>query len=223
MTFPAPPNGGAPRARKTPEHWNAMASLIGAAVSALTFLLGFIGLPAAGVNSPTGTQETVTATATATATVTATPQTSATTPETQVPSSSGVGGEAYVPILAASKISIPPQSGVCNGNFMFVDLDEPRANASSGSPERIDGGPCIENSHNYWLSNDMEATASMATLDAAGCDKAIRSSPANSLFRLRDGLNWCQYTSENDLALVHVVSTSDDGSLSIEVTTWSVG
>jgi hypothetical protein len=200
-----------------------MASLIGAAVSALTFLLGFIGLPAAGVYSPAGTPSTVTATATVTATVTATPQTSATTPETPVPSSPGAGGEDYAPILTASKISIPTQSGVCNGNFMFVDLDEPRANASSGSPGRIDGGPCIEDSHNNWLSNGMEATTSMATPDAAGCDKAIRSSPANSLFRLRNGLNWCQYTSEKDLALVHVVSTSDDGSLTVEVTTWSVG
>ncbi|QES36505.1 hypothetical protein DEJ48_26670 [Streptomyces venezuelae] len=102
---------------------------------------------------------------------------------------------------------------------MFVDLDEPRANSDDAG--LVDGGPCIEGSHNFWLSNDLDITTSMASLSAAGCDKAIQTSPANSTFRLRNGLDWCQTTSEGDLALVHVVSTSDDGSLVIEVTTWS--
>ncbi|WP_371545862.1 hypothetical protein OG266_13815 [Streptomyces sp. NBC_00554] len=71
MTHSAPTSGGTPRAPKTPEHWTAVASLIGAAVSALTFLVGFIGLPAVGVDSPAGASATVTAFVTTTATVTA--------------------------------------------------------------------------------------------------------------------------------------------------------
>ncbi|MFG2650205.1 hypothetical protein [Streptomyces sp. NPDC048436] len=73
MNNPAPTTGGPPRPPrppKTPEHWNALASVVAAAVSALTFLVGFIGLPAAGVHSPAATPETVTATTTVTATAT---------------------------------------------------------------------------------------------------------------------------------------------------------
>lgn len=220
MSFSTPTHGGAPQARKTPEHWNALASVIGAIVSALTFLLGFIGLPAAGVDSPAGTPATETATATVTATVTAAPQGPDTSASTQASTSPGASGDIYVPVLSASKVSIPPQSGVCNGNFMFVDLDEPRVNASS---DRIDGGPCIENSHNAWLSSNLDTTTNMETLDATGCEEGIRSSPANAPFQLRKDLDWCQYTSDNNVAWVHVVNTSDDGSLVIEVTTWSVG
>ncbi|MEI5102610.1 hypothetical protein RB200_34000 [Streptomyces sp. PmtG] len=70
MTYSDPTTGGTPRTPKTPEHWNALASVIAAAVSALTFLLGFVGLPAAGVDSPAATSETVKTTVTVTATAT---------------------------------------------------------------------------------------------------------------------------------------------------------
>ncbi|MFJ3671484.1 hypothetical protein ACIPSE_33980 [Streptomyces sp. NPDC090106] len=220
MTYFTPSNHRPPQGRKTPEHWNALASVIGAIASALTFLLGFIALPAAGVHSPAGTPVTQTVTATVTTTVTTEPQASDGSSSTRASTSPAATEDAYTPILAASKVSIPPQSGVCNGNFMFVDLDEPRVNAESG---RIDGGPCIEGTHNAWLSNALDTTTNMESLDAAGCEEGIRSSPANSPFQLRKDLDWCQYTNDNNVAWVHVVDTSDDGSLVMEVTTWSVG
>ena len=68
---PAPPPGE-PRVKKSPEHWTAVAALITAATGVVTFLVGFIGLPAAGVASPVSSVETATATVTATATATVT-------------------------------------------------------------------------------------------------------------------------------------------------------
>ncbi|MFE9679472.1 hypothetical protein ACFYO5_36110 [Streptomyces sp. NPDC006259] len=73
MTFPSPPPAppqGAPRVKKSPEHWTAVAALITAVTGVVTFLVGFIGLPAAGVNSPTAGTATVTTTVTTTPTVT---------------------------------------------------------------------------------------------------------------------------------------------------------
>src|SRR3954447_8445440 len=74
MTIPPPPPvppPGEPRAKKTPEHWTAVAALITAVTGALTFLVGFIGLPAAGGNSPAASVKTATAEVTTTVTATA--------------------------------------------------------------------------------------------------------------------------------------------------------
>lgn len=117
MTYSTPTTSGTPRPRKTPEHWNAVASLIGAAVSALTFLVGFIGLPAAGVNSPTGTSATVTATVTTSTTVTATPPSSTSSSDTLTdtpspPDSSAIRWSGRLLLKGEHNLDlVPPEEG----------------------------------------------------------------------------------------------------------------
>jgi hypothetical protein len=74
---PRPPQPPAPARRRTggqgaANNWQAIAALISAGVGALTFAVGFIGLPAAGVTSPVAERETATVTATVTSTTTVT-------------------------------------------------------------------------------------------------------------------------------------------------------
>lgn len=131
MANSAPTTGGTPRAPKTPEHWNAWASVIAAVVSALTFLLGFVGLPAAGVDSPAATSVTVTTTATVTAT--ATPKApESNDPSNGQPNPSDSPGEHWSgPLLYSGNDTydldlIPPEKGTEGGEMTFDVISEER-------------------------------------------------------------------------------------------------
>ncbi|MGW3426233.1 hypothetical protein [Streptomyces phaeochromogenes] len=131
MAHSAPPTGVTPRAPKTPEHWNAIAGIIGAVVSVLTFLLGFIGLPAAGVDSPSATSATVTTTATVTATATSTAPERNDTSDGQ-PDSSAIPGEYWSgPLLFSGNEAYdldlaPPEKDSEGGEMTFDTINEER-------------------------------------------------------------------------------------------------
>ncbi|WP_328733554.1 hypothetical protein [Streptomyces bobili] len=137
MTFPTPPPAppqGAPRVKKSPEHWTAVAALITAVTGVVTFLVGFIGLPAAGVNSPTAGTATVTTTVTATPTVTGGSSISTPTADASPPTSGSPSEYWSGPLLVTSGFGfdldlVPPEqtTGTMAADFSLNVTEDGKA------------------------------------------------------------------------------------------------
>ncbi|MEU9783638.1 hypothetical protein AB0H92_22185 [Streptomyces phaeochromogenes] len=206
MADATPTTDGTPRAPKTPEHWNALASVIAATVSALTFLFGFIGLPAAGVDSPTATSETVTTTATVvtTATVTA-PATNKEPESTGEPISSGSPRELWSgPLLF-------PQ-----GDSYNLDLTPP---VKEGETDLTYYGITGEREANFWHA-EMAMVSQGGKPDSAECTLLVQTQ-AKPDITVPVGSSFCVITGAGRTALVTVKKLDTaDGSVSVDAYVW---
>jgi len=120
--------------------WQTFAALISAGVGALTFAVGFIGLPAAGVTSPAAARETATVTATATVTVSARPAV-----RSEEPDGSGGGGDATPPEVQWSGPLLSQQQG------FDLDLVPPAVGDDDIDPWGFDGQKATLIYNNYAL------------------------------------------------------------------------
>jgi hypothetical protein len=111
---------------------------------------------------------------------------------------------------------------------MFLDLDEPRANAGeNGSDLRYDSR-CGDQPPSLTLGPGATAGAQVASgdIDAAGCGEAIRTSPLGpgASVQVRKGAALCVLTAADppDMVLVEVTDVGQTGIAGMRATSWKV-
>ncbi|AZP18065.1 hypothetical protein SAMN06272735_3178 [Streptomyces sp. TLI_55] len=197
---PAPPRrqGDAGAAHK----WQAIAALISAGVGALTFAVGFIGLPAAGVTSPVAVRETVTATVSVT--TTATPQ----------GNPGGGSGDRPSP-QSESEPEVQWSGPLLSQNQGFdLDLVPPAVGDDDIDPWGFDGQKVNLIYNNYALVPEGEEPG------FSECKLLATTKPQSSL-SVGEGRSVCLFTDGGRVALVRVDSLDPDSEITnLTVKVW---
>jgi len=217
MPTPTPTPAPPPRPRRQPapsvspadsnvaHKWQAIAALISAVVGALTFAVGFFGLPAAGVTSPLGVSETVTATTTVAATVTATVASSET--------SGGSGGGNPSPDVKTPEVQ-------WSGPLLlesYFDLDQIPPENNLDQDVVLD---VIEAQEAHLIYNEY---ALVPKGESPGFDecKLLVSTKSQSVVDVPEGRSICLKTNEGRIALVTLDSLhSGAGTVDITAKVW---
>jgi hypothetical protein len=111
---------------------------------------------------------------------------------------------------------------------MFLDLDEPRANAGENVSDLRYDSRCGNQPPSLTLGPGATAGAQVGTsdIDAAGCGEAIRSSPLGpgASVDVRKGAALCVLTAANppDMVLVEVTAVGQTGIAGMRATSWKV-
>ncbi|NUS22953.1 MAG: hypothetical protein HOV70_09160 [Streptomyces sp.] len=202
---PHPPRPPRPPQSPGASHkWQTFAALISAGVGALTFAVGFIGLPAAGVTSPAAARETATATVTATSTVTvpAGPAVQSEEPD------GGGGGDATPPEVQWSGPLLSEQAG------FDLDLVPPALGGDDVYPSGFDGAKATLVNNHYALVPEGEEP------DFSECKLLATTKPQTNL-SVAEGRSVCLFTSDGRVALVTVDSTNPGtGIVNLTVKVW---
>ena len=120
-------------------------------------------------------------------------------------------------------------------SVMYLDLDEPRADAEQQRSDLRYDSRCGADRPTLTLAPGAEAGSQVQSpdIDAAGCDKAIRTSPlgVGAGVPVQKGTVLCVLTSATDaedrgdrprMVLVEVTEVSKDGTASMRATSWTV-
>jgi hypothetical protein len=111
---------------------------------------------------------------------------------------------------------------------MFLDLDEPRANAGEKVSDLRYDSRCGDQPPSLTLGPGATAGAQVSTsdIDAAGCGEAIRTRPLGpgSSVEVRKGAALCVLTAANppDMVLVEVTDVAQTGIAGMRATSWKV-
>ncbi|MFI5678292.1 hypothetical protein [Streptomyces cellulosae] len=204
---PGPPQPPAPTGRRTGDpgsahKWQAIAALISAGVGALTFAVGFIGLPAAGVTSPVAARATATVTATVTATATATAT------ATGAPAAQGEEHDAASPKVQWSGPLLSQQQG------FDLDLVPPAVGDDDIDPWGFEGQKATLIYNNYALVPEGEVP------DFSECKLLATTKPQPQL-SVAAGRSVCLFTDGGRVALATLDSVNPEtGIVDITVKVW---
>ncbi|MFI9832057.1 hypothetical protein ACIHIX_30745 [Streptomyces sp. NPDC051913] len=192
---PHPPRPPRPPQPPGASHkWQTFAALISAGVGALTFAVGFIGLPAAGVPSPAAARET--------ATVTATVTTSA-GPAVQSAEPGGSGGDDSTP----SDVESPEVQWIgpllSQQQGFDLDLVPPAVGDDDIDPWGFDGQKATLIYNNYALVPEGEEP------DFSECKLLATTKPQPQL-SVAAGRSVCLFTDEGRVAVVRVDSANPE-------------
>jgi hypothetical protein len=111
---------------------------------------------------------------------------------------------------------------------MFLDLDEPRANAGENVSDLRYDSRCGNQAPSLTLGPGATSGAQVSTsdIDAAGCGEAIRSSPLGpgASVEVRKGAALCVLTAADppDMVLVEVTDVGQTGIAGMRATSWKV-
>lgn len=203
-SFTPPPHPSRPPRPPRPpgvsHKWQTFAALISAGVGALTFAVGFIGLPAAGVTSPAAARETATVTATATATVTTSAGPAV---QTEGPDGGG-GGDATPPEVQWAGPLLSQQVG------FDLDLVPPARGESDIDTYGFDGPKAKLYGNNYALVPEGEEP------DFGEC-KLLATTKPQSAPAVADGRSVCLITDGGRVALA-TVDSADPGTGIVNLT-----
>ncbi|WP_328846968.1 hypothetical protein [Streptomyces sp. NBC_00258] len=210
MTYSDPTTNGASRAKKPPEHWVAVAALITAATGVLTFLAGYIGLPAAGFDSPAGSAATVTATTTVTTTATPKTPDSSETSDGKTPSAGSVTERWSGPLLITSVRDYD------------LDLTPPETTVSTttdiGLVETSDGQEAVFDDY-----NPLALVPEGEEPDAAGC-ALLSKTQSKSGLSVKVGRSFCLRTDKGRSVLVTVKALNVDAvTIDVTIRVWEKG
>jgi hypothetical protein len=201
-----PALSGSPADSDVAPKWQAIAALISAVVGALTFAVGFFGLPAAGVTSPLGVSETVTATTTATTTVTAAV---ASTPD-------GSGGGNPSPDAKTPEVQ-------WSGPLLlesYFDLDQIPPENNMDQDVVLNG---IDAQEAHLIYNGYALVPKGGSPGFDDC-KLLVSTKSRSAVDVPEGRSICLKTNEGRIALVTLDSLhSGTGTVDITVKVWRKG
>jgi hypothetical protein len=112
--------------------------------------------------------------------------------------------------------------------IMFLDLDEPRANADQQVSDLRYDSRCGKDNPRLTLGPGAAAGSqiSNADTDAAGCDKAIRTSPLGqgASVEVKKGAVMCVLTASTpaEMVLVEVTDVGTTGTAGMRATSWKV-
>ncbi|WP_328555275.1 hypothetical protein [Streptomyces sp. NBC_00358] len=189
-----------------------MAALITAVTGVLTFLVGFIALPAAGVRSPLGAAATVTATTTAAVTATAT----VTAPAPL--SSAGENGGTPSPGSPTDSYA-EHWSGRVKFNGWF-NLDSVPPSSDGGGDLRMDG--ITDTGAATFIDFNMVEMPKGETPTPDSCVLLVKTQPDQNI-DLPVGRTICFVTDEGRPAMATVVSLDKvDVKATLDVTVWEV-
>ena len=179
-----------------------MAAVIGAVVSALTFLAGFLGLPAAGVESPTAASPTVTATVTVTATA-----------ASHAPEPTGsADGQPSNPTSPSERWS---GSLLFEQNGSFdLDLTPP---TKEGDADVSFYAPTGEKEAEFW-NTSMAITPQGKTTDAAECVFLVKTQSKSDI-AVPVGRSFCLITTAGRPAII-TVKKVDAADVTVNVRVW---
>jgi hypothetical protein len=111
---------------------------------------------------------------------------------------------------------------------LFLDLDEPRANAAEKTGDLRYDSRCGREAPRLTLGPGAEAGAQLrnSDTDAAGCERAIRTSPIGpgASVEVRRGAVLCVLTSASppSMSLVEVTDVGRTGVAGLRATSWKV-
>ncbi|MEU6376872.1 hypothetical protein [Streptomyces sp. NPDC046909] len=202
MSSFTPPPYPPPRPPGPSHKWQTLAALISAGVGILTFAVGFIGLPAAGVRSPVAVRETATVTATATATVT-------TSAEPVVQSENPDGGDSTPPDAEVPEVQwtgplLSQQQG------FDLDLVPPERGGGDIDTYGFDGPKAKLYGNSYALVPEGEDP------DFSEC-KLLATTKTQSAPAVADGRSVCLFTDGGRVALA-TVDSADPGTGIVNLT-----
>jgi hypothetical protein len=145
-------------------------------------------------------------------------------PGTTAITAAPAGGGSYSVAYAQEPLRV--QVG-CSA-VMFLDLDEPRANAAENVSDLRYDSRCGDQPPSLTLGPGATAGAQVSTsdIDAAGCGEAVRTRPLGpgASVEVRKGAALCVLTAASppDMVLVEVTDVAQTGIAGMRATSWKV-
>jgi hypothetical protein len=156
---------------------------------------------------------------------------SAATPSGAPPSPAASDADPGPPGYTVSYAQEPLRIRIGCSSMMYLDLDEPRANADEESSDLRYDSRCGSEAPTLTLAAGARAGSQVrdSDTDAAGCDEAIRTSPLGpgAGVTVADGAVLCVLTAGTDAAparmvLLEVTEVGADGAAGMRATSWTV-